>query len=66
MSPALDAWFVGEILVHEAALTRYLLRSWPQRDDVHDLIGEGVDCALQVGEVRDPAVVSSYLGAEAL
>ena len=37
MSPALDAWFVGEILVHEAALTRYLLRSWPQRDDVHDL-----------------------------
>ena len=37
MSPALDAWFVHEILVHEAALTRYLLRSWPQRDDVHDL-----------------------------
>lgn len=37
MSPALDAWFVHEILVHEAALTRYLLRNWPQRDEVHDL-----------------------------
>ena len=35
---------------------------WLLRDDVHDLIGEGVDCALQVGEVRDPAVVAIKLG----
>lgn len=34
---------------------------WLLRDDVHDMIGEGVDCALQVGEVRDPAVVAVRL-----
>ncbi|WP_137921553.1 LysR family transcriptional regulator [Hydrogenophaga sp. 2FB] len=34
---------------------------WLLRDDVHDLIGEGIDCALQVGEVRDPSVVAIKL-----
>ncbi|KRC08642.1 LysR family transcriptional regulator [Hydrogenophaga sp. Root209] len=34
---------------------------WLLRDDVHDMIGEGIDCALQVGEVRDPAVVAIKL-----
>lgn len=37
MDNALDAWFVREILVHEAALVQFLRRSWPQADDVHDL-----------------------------
>ena len=37
MDTALDDWFAREILVHEAALMRYLLRWWPHRDDVHDL-----------------------------
>jgi DNA-binding transcriptional LysR family regulator len=31
---------------------------WLLRDDPHDLIGAGIDCALQVGEVRDPGVVA--------
>jgi RNA polymerase sigma factor (sigma-70 family) len=37
MRSPLDDWFVQHVLAHEAALTRYLLRSWPQREDVHDL-----------------------------
>ncbi|QHE86790.1 LysR family transcriptional regulator [Hydrogenophaga sp. BPS33] len=34
---------------------------WLLRDDVHDLIGAGIDCALQVGEIRDPSVVAIKL-----
>ena len=37
MPTDLDDWFVREILVHERALTQYLLRCWPQRDEQHDL-----------------------------
>lgn len=37
MDDTLDAWFTREILVHEAALTRLLRRSWMHRDDIHDL-----------------------------
>lgn len=32
-----DAWFVREILVHERALVLFLQRSWPHRDELHDL-----------------------------
>ncbi len=31
------AWFAREILVHEESLVRYLARSWPKPDEVHDL-----------------------------
>jgi RNA polymerase sigma factor (sigma-70 family) len=34
---SIDSWFAREILVHEAALMRYLSRKWPSRDDIHDL-----------------------------
>ncbi|NOT86942.1 MAG: sigma-70 family RNA polymerase sigma factor [Lysobacter sp.] len=37
MRNPLDDWFVREILIHEEALTRYLQRCWPHRDDLHDL-----------------------------
>ncbi|ODU73883.1 MAG: transcriptional regulator [Rhodanobacter sp. 68-29] len=37
MDDTLDAWFIREIVVHEAALTRLLQRICLQRDDVHDL-----------------------------
>ncbi|MGE0098102.1 MAG: LysR family transcriptional regulator [Hydrogenophaga sp.] len=48
-------------------LTEFLQRNprvnvdWLLRDDERDLIGEGIDCALRVGEVRDPSVVSIKL-----
>jgi RNA polymerase sigma-70 factor (ECF subfamily) len=34
---SLDAWFAREILSHEAALVRYLMRTWFARDEIHDL-----------------------------
>lgn len=37
MDDSVDVWFKREILVHEAALVRYLLRCWPNRDEIHDL-----------------------------
>ncbi|MBK6726725.1 MAG: sigma-70 family RNA polymerase sigma factor [Xanthomonadales bacterium] len=37
MQSPLDRWFVEKILIHEEALLRYLRRSWPHRDEVHDL-----------------------------
>jgi RNA polymerase sigma factor (sigma-70 family) len=37
MDNALDAWFVREILVHEAALVQFLRRHWTQTDELHDL-----------------------------
>ncbi|TBR37271.1 MULTISPECIES: RNA polymerase sigma factor [Dyella] len=37
MDDTLDDWFIREILVHEAALTRLLQRLWLHRDDIHDL-----------------------------
>ena len=37
MHATLDRWFIDHILVHEAALMRYLLRRWQQRDEVVDL-----------------------------
>ena len=37
MPTDLDDWFVREILAHERALTLYLQRCWPQRDEQHYL-----------------------------
>jgi RNA polymerase sigma-70 factor (ECF subfamily) len=37
MNDALEHWFAREILSHEQSLMRYLLRVWPNRDDVPDL-----------------------------
>lgn len=34
---SIDLWFTAEILPHEAALTRYLTRVWPNRAEVSDL-----------------------------
>jgi RNA polymerase sigma-70 factor (ECF subfamily) len=36
MNQDLDQWFAAEILPHEAALTRYLVRIWPNAADVAD------------------------------
>jgi RNA polymerase sigma factor (sigma-70 family) len=40
MDESIDEWFVREILCHEAALTRFIRRAWPNRDDVEDLCHE--------------------------
>jgi RNA polymerase sigma factor (sigma-70 family) len=33
----LDNWFAHEVLPHEAALTRYLARVWPDRSEIEDI-----------------------------
>jgi len=40
MGESLDAWFAREILVNEMPLVRYLMRTWPPKDEVHDLTGD--------------------------
>ncbi len=37
MGDSVDAWFKEEIVVHEAALMRFLRRCWPHAQDLHDL-----------------------------
>jgi DNA-directed RNA polymerase specialized sigma24 family protein len=37
VNDSLNDWFTREILVHEGALMRYLLRSWFRREEIHDL-----------------------------
>ena len=47
MEESLDDWFKREILPHEAALIRFLMRSWNRRDEVDDLCPE---CYVRVYE----------------
>jgi RNA polymerase sigma factor (sigma-70 family) len=37
MDEELDRWFIREVLVHEASLTRYLARMWSAPDDILDI-----------------------------
>ena len=37
MGESVDAWFKREVVVHEAALMRFLRRCWPHAQDLHDL-----------------------------
>jgi RNA polymerase sigma factor (sigma-70 family) len=37
MDESLDTWFKREILTHEAALMRYLTRTWPNPQEITDL-----------------------------
>lgn len=37
MDESVDTWFKREIVVHEAALMRFLRRCWPHAQDLHDL-----------------------------
>jgi len=34
---SLDTWFKREVLIHEAALLRYLGRAWSRAEEIHDL-----------------------------
>lgn len=37
MNESLREWFVREILVHERALVRFMMRVWPDRTEIDDL-----------------------------
>ena len=37
MEETLQHWFIHEIVAHEAALMRYILRAWPDREEAADI-----------------------------
>src|SRR5258708_36341309 len=47
MDEVLDRWLIREIVAYEAALTRYLARTWSDRSEIHDI---RQDCYVRVYE----------------
>jgi RNA polymerase sigma factor (sigma-70 family) len=58
---SLNAWFKREILVHEDALLRYLMRAWPRRDEVDDLRQETFARVYEAAMVAIPHSARSFL-----
>ena len=65
MNESLDAWFASEILIHEQALTYYLRRCWPRRDEVHDLRQEIYVRVYEAAAKALPTTPKSFLFATA-
>jgi len=61
MDESLDSWFAREILSHEQALVRYLLRTWKNRDEVHDLRQEIYVRVYEAGARSRPSSPKSFL-----
>jgi RNA polymerase sigma-70 factor (ECF subfamily) len=61
MPSPLDDWFIREILVHEAALTRFLRRCWPHGDEIYDLRQEVYVRVYESARKALPATPRSYL-----
>ncbi|CAM0997995.1 Two-component system regulatory protein [Rhodanobacter sp. Root179] len=58
---SLNNWFAREILVHEGALMRYLLRSWFHRDEIHDLRQEIYVRVYEAAAKARPAQPKSFM-----
>ena len=58
---SLDTWFAREILVHEAALVRYLRRCWHNGDDILDLRQETYIRVYESALQGRPSSPKSYL-----
>jgi RNA polymerase sigma factor (sigma-70 family) len=61
VAESLNTWFKREILVHEDALRRYLLRAWPRRDEVDDLRQETFARVYEAAMVAIPHSARSFL-----
>jgi RNA polymerase sigma factor (sigma-70 family) len=62
MDESLDSWFKREIVAHEAALVRYLYRTWPNPDEVPDLRQEiYVRIYEAAGKSRPTGFVKTFL-----
>ncbi len=61
MDDSLNAWFAREILVHEGALMRYLLRSWFRREEVHDLRQEVYVRVYEAAAKARPSMPKSFM-----
>ena len=58
---SLNDWFVREILVHESALMRYLLRTWFRREEIHDLRQEIYIRVYEAAAKARPAQPKSFM-----
>jgi len=61
MNDTLEQWFAREILAHEQSLMRYLLRVWPNRDDVPDLRQEIYIRVFQFAQRARPELPKAFL-----
>lgn len=61
MIEPLEQWFAREVLAHEPALMRYLLRVWPWRDEVTDLRQEIYVRVFDAARTKRPAAAKSFL-----
>jgi RNA polymerase sigma-70 factor (ECF subfamily) len=61
MIEPLEQWFAREVLAHEPSLMRYLLRVWPQRDEVTDLRQEIYVRVFDAARTIRPAAAKSFL-----
>jgi|SRR6185437_6114979 len=65
MGESVDTWFKREILVHEAALVRYLTRIWPHRHEISDLRQDIYVRVYESAEKTVPFAPKSFLFATA-
>ena len=65
MDEPLDSWFKREILAHEGALVRYLLRTWPNRQEVYDLRQDSYVRVYEAAAKSRPQAPKSFLFATA-
>ena len=65
MKGSLEEWFAREILAHEPVLVRYLLRVWPNRDEVPDLRQEIYVRVFEAAQHTRPTLPKAFLFATA-
>jgi RNA polymerase sigma factor (sigma-70 family) len=65
MDEPLDIWFKREVLTHEGALVRFLLRMWPNRHEVQDLRQETYVRVYEAAANSRPQAPKSFLFATA-
>lgn len=65
MDEPLDSWFKREILVHEEALVRYLVRTWLNRQEVYDLRQDTYVRVYEAAAKSRPRAPKSFLFATA-
>lgn len=58
---SLNLWFAREVLVHEAALLRYLARVWPNRHDIHDLRQDVYIRVYEAAKLSPPTSAKAFL-----
>jgi RNA polymerase sigma factor (sigma-70 family) len=61
MDPEFKAWFVREILAHEAALTRFLTRRWLNSSEVADLCHDAYIKVIEAAERQRPTSPKAFL-----